>query len=275
MDPDELDTKLLRTFPGMIVRKDLAAKLKGAYAVPTYVLEFLLGKYCANPNEEVINAGLDKVKQTLEEHYLNPEKTEVVKSKVRETGSFKVLDRLKIRLVPSEDTYWGQLAGLNLNYIHVEEDLVRKYERLLLDGVWGINELGYDSTLSRKGNVEPFFLKGFVPVQLSANLVDKIIHARGQFTKEEWIDVLLRSVGLEPSEFTPRQHFLLLTRLVAFVETNINYVEFGPRSTGKSFSYRELSPHSLLISGGSGFLEREPLLSSPFEVLDSRFYVLR
>jgi len=250
MELDDLDKKLLNHFPGMIVRKDLAAKLKGAYPVPTYVLEFLLGKYCSNPNEEVINAGLQKVKETLEEHYLNPEKIEVIKHKIREIGSFKVLDRLKIRLVPSEDKYWGILTGLNLNYLHIEDELVRKNERMLLDGVWGINEIGYDSTLSRKGKVEPFFLKSFQPVQLSSHLIDKIIASRKEFTKEEWLNILLRSIGLEPTQFSKRQQMLLLTRLVVFVERNVNFVEFGPRSTGKSFCYRELSPHSILISGG-------------------------
>lgn len=250
MQLDDLDTKLLRLFPGMVVRKDLATKLKGAYAVPTYVLEFLLGKYCSNPNEDVINAGVAKVKQTLEEHYLNPEKTEVVKSKIKELGTFKVLDRLNIRLVPSEDKYWGQLSSLNLDYLHVSDELVRKNERMLLDGVWGIIEIGYDSTLSRKGNVEPFFLKNFQAVQLSTHLVEKIIEARKEFTKDEWLFVLMRSIGLEPTSFTPRQQMLLIARLVAFVERNINFVEFGPRSTGKSFCYRELSPHTLLISGG-------------------------
>ena len=250
MELDELDKKLLNYFPGMIVRKDLAAKLKGAYPVPTYVLEFLLGKYCSNPNEDVINAGLSKVKETLEDHYLNPEKTEVIKHKIREIGSFKILDRLKIRLVPSEDKYWGILTGLNLNYLHIEDELVRKNERMLLDGVWGINEIGYDPTLSRKGAIEPFYLKSFQPVQLSSNLVDKIISERKNFTKEEWIFLLLRSIGLEPTKFSERQRMLLLSRLVSFIERNINFVEFGPRSTGKSFCYRELSPHSILISGG-------------------------
>ncbi len=250
MELDNLDKKVLNLFPGMLVRKDLAAKLKGAYSVPTYVLEFLLGKYCSNPDEDVINAGLAKVKDTLENHYLNPEKIEVVKAKIRELGSFKILDRLRIRLVPSEDKYWGQLAGLNLNYVHVDDKLIYENERMLLDGVWGINELGYDSSLSRKGNVEPFVLRNFQPVQLAANLTDRIIEARKDLTKEEWIQVLLRSIGLEPSKFTERQRMLLIARLVSYVERNVNFVEFGPRSTGKSFSYRELSPHSILISGG-------------------------
>nr|MDO8112906.1 protease Lon-related BREX system protein BrxL [Candidatus Sigynarchaeota archaeon] len=250
MELDDIDKKVLKAFPGMVVRKDLASKLKGAYAVPTYVLEFLLGKYCSNPDEDVINAGMAKVRDTLENHYLNPEKIEVVKSKIRELGSYKILDRLRIRLLPSEDKYWGQLAGLNLNYIHVDDRMVHENERMLLDGVWGITEIGYDPSLSRKGNVEPFVLRNFQPVQLSANLADKIISLRKEFTKDEWIQVLLRSIGLEPSKFTPRQHMLLIARLVSYVERNINFVEFGPRSTGKSFAYRELSPHSILISGG-------------------------
>ncbi|MHA1756577.1 MAG: protease Lon-related BREX system protein BrxL [Promethearchaeota archaeon] len=250
MELDELDKKILRTYPGLIVRKDLAAKLKNAYPVPTYVLEFLLGRYCSNPNEEVIEIGLKKVKSTLEEHYLDPSKIEIIKSKIREQGRYKILDRLKVRLVASEDKYWGSLASMNLNFIHIDEALVRNNERLLLDGVWGIIEIGYDPGLSHKGRIEPFYLASFNPVQLSSQLAEKLIEKRHEFNKEEWISLLLRSVGLEPSKFSERQRFLLLLRLVPFVERNINSVEFGPRSTGKSFSYRELSPHSLLISGG-------------------------
>src|SRR5271157_2520892 len=250
MNLDDIDKKLLKIFPVMVVRKDLSAKLKGAYPVPMYVLEFLLGKYCSNPDEDVINAGISKVKNTLENHYLNPEKIEVVKSKIRELGSYKILDRLRIRLLPSEDKYWGQLSGLNLNYIHVDDKMVHNNERMLLDGVWGITEIGYDATLSRQGNVEPFILRNFQPVQLSTNLANKIIEGRKEFTKEEWIQIVLRSIGLEPSQFTERQQMLLITRLVPYVEKNVNMVEFGPRSTGKSFSYREFSPHSILISGG-------------------------
>ena len=250
MESDELDKKIMRTYPGLVVRKDLATKLKGAYPVPTYVLEFLLGRHCANPNEDVIQAGLKKVKQTLEDHYLNPEKVEVIKSKIREQGLYKVLDRLKVRLVPSEDKYWGALSSMNLNYIHIDEDLIQNNERLLLDGVWGISTIMYDPSLSHKGRTEPFVLSDFAPVQLSSDLATRMIAKRSEFTKDEWVRVVLRSIGLEPLKFTPRQQQLLLLRLVAFVERNVNYVEFGPRSTGKSFAYRELSPHSILISGG-------------------------
>ena len=247
---DELDNKILELFPGLIVRKDLASKLKKAYPVPTYVLEFLLGRYCSSPDQDVISFGLEKVRDTLENHYLNPEKVEIIKSKIRELGSYKILDRLKVRLMPSEDKYWGHLIGMNLNYIHIDEDLIHKNERLLLEGVWGINEISYDSTLSRKGKVEPFILTNFQPVQLTSQLASKIIEKRAEFSKDEWIKLLLRSIGLEPEKFSDRQKMLLLTRLLPFIERNLNYVEFGPRSTGKSFFYRELSPHSILISGG-------------------------
>ncbi len=213
-------------------------------------MEFLLGRYCSSPDDEVIHHGLDKVRSLLEEHYVNPEKVELIKSQIRTFGEYKVLDRFKLRLVPSEDTYWGELAGLNLRHIHITEDLVYDNERLLLDGVWGIITLGYDSSLSRRGKVEPFILKHFQPVQLSGNLAERLLEHRKEFTETEWIDILLRSVGLEPEKFNPRQQMHLIARLIPFVEHNINFVEFGPRSTGKSFAYRELSPHSILISGG-------------------------
>ncbi|GAB4318325.1 MAG: protease Lon-related BREX system protein BrxL [Promethearchaeota archaeon] len=249
-DLDALDQKLIVTFPGMIVRKDLAMKLKGAFAVPTYVLEFLLGRYCSSPNEEVIEAGLKTVRQLLEEHHLNPERVDVVKSKIREEGSFKVLDRLKVRLVPSEDKYWGHLLGLGLYFVHVEDAIIHQHERVLLEGVWGIIELQYDPSRSHRGRIEPFVLSQFNPVQLSGSYAQTVVEARKEFSRDEWLDLMLRSMGLEPAKFTPRQKMLLLARLLPFVERNFNYVEFGPRSTGKSFAYRELSPHSLLISGG-------------------------
>ncbi|MFW9996499.1 MAG: protease Lon-related BREX system protein BrxL [Candidatus Odinarchaeota archaeon] len=245
-----LDEKILQLFSGLVVRKDLASKLKGAYPIPTYVLEFLLGRYCSSPNEEVIEHGLKKVRELLEDHYVDPEKVEVIKSKIRESGTYKVLDRFKVRLIPSEDTYWGELSSLNLQYIHISDDIIENNERMLLDGVWGIITLGYDSSLSRRGRIEPFVLQDFQPVQLSSNLAEKLIDLRKEFSDDEWLELLLRSIGLEPEKFDPRQRMHLLSRLIPFVEHNINFVEFGPRSTGKSFSYRELSPHSILISGG-------------------------
>ncbi|MHA1228666.1 MAG: protease Lon-related BREX system protein BrxL [Candidatus Hodarchaeales archaeon] len=247
---DALDKKILETFPGLVVRKDLSSKLKGAFPIPTYVLEFLLGRYCSSPDDEVIQHGLDRVRSILEEHYVDPEKIELIKSQIRTFGEYKVLDRFKIRLVPSEDTYWGELVGLNLRYIHVNEDIIYDNERLLLDGIWGIITLSYDSSLSRHGKVEPFVLKNFQPVQLSGNLAEKLLDLRKEFSEKEWLELLLRSVGLEPKHFSSRQQMHLIARLIPFVEQNINFVEFGPRSTGKSFSYRELSPHSILISGG-------------------------
>ena len=244
------DQKFIENFSGLVVRKDLASRLKGAYPIPTYVLEFLLGRYCSSPNEEVIEHGMKEVRHLLEDHYVDPDKTEIIKSRIRESGEYKILDRLKVRLLPSEDTYWGETSSLNLKYIHINDELLFDNERLLLNGVWGIMTLGYDSTLSRNGKIEPFILRDFQPVQLSSNLADRVVEQRKNFTEEEWKYIILRSVGLEPEKFDDRQIMHLIARLVPFVEHNINYVEFGPRSTGKSFAYRELSPHSTLISGG-------------------------
>ena len=250
MSNQGLNEKIMKLFTGLIVRKDLATKLKGAYPIPTYVLEFLLGRYCSSSDEEVIVHGLLEVKRLLEDHYVAPEKIEIIKSRIRETGDYKVLDRLQVRLLSSENTYWGGVSSLNLNYVHLDDGILKDNDRLLLNGVWGIMTFGYDSTLSRDGKIEPFILKEFRPVQLSSNLAELVIKHRSKFSDDDWLKLLLRSIGLEPEKFNSRQQMHLLARLIPLIEHNVNFVEFGPRSTGKSFSYREISPHSILISGG-------------------------
>ncbi|RLI77129.1 ATP-dependent Lon protease [Archaeoglobales archaeon] len=251
MDLDELDNKTFECFEGKIVRKDLVSSLKGQINVPTYVLEYLLGKYCSSSDEEVIEAGLQEVKRILSEHYVRPDQVELFKAKVRELGKHQVIDKVKVRLVETEDKYWASLVNLQIDKVNIGEDLVYKYERLLAGGVWAVIELSYDSTFYHRNELRPFVIENIKPIQLaSGNVLKEIKEYRKDFTREEWLNLILRSTGLEPNVLSNRLKMLHIARLIPFVENNYNLVELGPRGTGKSYVYRELSPYSILVSGG-------------------------
>jgi ATP-dependent Lon protease len=252
MEPlDSLDTKALEHFPGRVVRKDLVSTLKGQVNVPVYVLEYLLGKYCASADEEVIQAGLQEVKRVLTEHYVRPDQSEWFKAQVREKSRHRVIDKVKVRLIETEDKYWAQLVNLGIDRVHIGEDLVQRYERLLGGGIWAIVELAYDPMLVHRGELRPFTIAELRPIQLAGGrLLEEIRGNRALFSREEWADLLLRSVGIEPSALSPRLKMLYLARLIPMVESNYNLVEFGPRGTGKSYAYREVSPYVILVSGG-------------------------
>lgn len=248
---DALDIKALEHFPGRVVRKDLVSTLKGQVNVPVYVLEYLLGKYCASADEEVIQAGLQEVKRILTEHYVRPDQSEWFKAQVREKGRHRVIDKVKVRLVETEDKYWAQLVNLGIDRVHIGEDLVRRYERLLGGGVWAVIDLAYDPMLVHRGEVRPFIVIELRPIQMAGGrLLDEVKEKRAFFSREEWLNLLLRSVGIEPSALSPRLKMLYLARLIPLVECNYNLVEFGPRGTGKSYAYREVSPYAILVSGG-------------------------
>jgi len=248
---DELDKKALRYFEGRIVRKDLVNTLKGQINVPTYVLEYLLGKYCSSSDDEVVEAGLQEVKKILSEHYVRPDQVELFKAKVRELGRHRVIDKVKVRLVETEDKYWANLVNLQIDKVNISEDLVYKYERLLAGGIWAIVDLSYDPTIYHKKELRPFVIEDIKPIQLaSGDVLKEVKECRKDFTREEWLDLILRSTGLEPNALSNRLKMLYLARLIPFVETNYNLVELGPRGTGKSYVYRELSPYSILVSGG-------------------------
>lgn len=250
-DLDNLDEKTLKDFYGKIVRKDLVNSIKGQINVPTYVLEYLLGKYCSSSDEEVIESGLQEVKRILSEHYIRPDHAELFKAKVREFGKHQVIDKVKVKLLETEDKYWGSLVNLQLDKVNIGEDLVYKYERLLAGGIWAIIDLRYDPTVYHKKELRPFVIEDIKPIQLaSGNILKEINECRSNFTLEEWLNLLLRSTGLEASEISNRLKMLNLVRLIPFVENNFNLVELGPRGTGKSYAYRELSPYSILVSGG-------------------------
>jgi ATP-dependent Lon protease len=250
MSMDELDRKALSLFPGKVVRKDLLGPLRKHLNVPAYVVEYLLGKYCSSADAEVIAEGIKEVKRILTENYVHPDQAELLKSKVRELGKYRVIDKVKVKLHETEDKYWAELVNLQLNYVNIKEDLIRRYERLLGGGLWGVVDLAYNPEILHKGIMRPFVIEQFRPIQLEVTALEDVKEKRSQFSKDEWIDFLIRSMGLEPSKMDYRLKMLNVCRLIPFVENNYNLVELGPRGTGKSYIYRELSPYSILVSGG-------------------------
>jgi len=247
---DELDRKLLDLFPGKVVRKDLIGPLKGQLNVPTYVLEYLLGKYCSSSDPKVIEAGLEEVKRILTENYVRPDQNELIKSKIKEKGRYKIIDKVKVKLQETEDKYWAELTNLQLTYVNIHENIINKYEKLLGGGVWAIVDMSYHPDIFHHGAVRPFVIDELHPIELAVTGLEEIKENRRHFTREEWIDVLLRSLGFEPTKFDKRLKMLLLCRIIPLVENNYNYVELGPRGTGKSYVYREISPYTILVSGG-------------------------
>lgn len=251
MVTDPLDEKVLGLFPGKVVRKDLLAPLKGEFNVPTYVLEYLLGKYCSSNDRAIVEEGLKEVRRTLTENYVRPDAPELFKSQVREQGTYRVIDKVRVRLAETENKYWSELVNLGVNHVHIEEQWLRRYERLLAGGIWAVVDLQYDPMLTdARGNIRPFVIRRVQPIQLAGIGLEEIRDKRASLTWDEWRDLILRSIGLEPAALTERAKMLYLLRLVPFVERNYNLVELGPRNTGKSYAFRDLSPYSILVSGG-------------------------
>ena len=237
-------------FEGRLVRKDLVLTLKGAFNVPVYVLEFLLGRYCGSNDLDAIKEGLEHVRDFLSTHYARPDEAEQIKALAKQRGTFRIIDKLIVRLMESEDRYWGELVNLNIKNINVSDHLLDSHPMLIGDGIWAEIELGYDGNITHKGIVRPFYIQGLKPIQLTRFHRDEFIEARRAMTRPEWMRLLLRSVGLEPDHFDSRLQLLLLCRLLAFVENNYNVVELGPRGTGKSFVFEQISPYATLVSGG-------------------------
>jgi len=248
---DPLDEKILGLFPGKVVRKDLVGPLKGEFNVPNYVLEYLLGRFCSSADPRVVEEGLQEVRRTLTENYVRPDAPELFKSQVRERGTYRVIDKVRVRLHETENKYWGELVNLGVNRVHIGEEWLRRYERLLAGGIWAAVDLEYDPMLTdARGAIRPFVIRQVRPIQLAGVGLDEVREKRAMLSRDEWRDLILRSVGLEPAALTERMKMLYLLRLLPFVERNYNLVELGPRNTGKSYVYRELSPYSILVSGG-------------------------
>ena len=246
-DPN-LDDLLNAHFAGRVVRKDLTKLVKEGANVPVYVLEYLLGNYCASNDPVVIEDGLATVKRVLAENYVRPDEAEKVKSTIRERGSLKVIDKVTVKLNEKRDVYEAILSNLGTKGVEIGPGTVRKYEKLLAGGIWSIITMQYFYEEGQKGS--PFIIDALNPIQMPNMDMDELFAGRGQFTEAQWIDVLLRSCGYEPTHFDERTKWHLLCRLVPLVENNYNVCELGPRGTGKSHIYKEISPNSILISGG-------------------------
>lgn len=247
--PSELDQKALAEFSGRIVRKDLVHDIKTGANVPTYVLEYLLGQYCATDDEQALQEGVETVKKIISKHYVRPDEAEFVKSEIRQRGRYRVIDKINVALDENADAYFASFVNLGLTDVEVNEHLVSKHEKLLGGGIWAIVDLEYIPE-NAGGPGSLFGIDEFKPIQVSRMDLAEVKAGRRQFTRDEWRDLLLQSVGFDPMHFSDREKLLLLTRLLPMCESNYNYVELGPRGTGKSYVYREMSPHSILISGG-------------------------
>jgi len=257
MELDTLDLIAARAFDGYIVRKDLAQQFRGRYPVPTYVGEFLLGRYCASTDDKEIAEGLEIVERQLRERAVRPGEEELFKSRAREKGSVKIIDLITARLDPYTDSYLVTLPSLRLNDVRIAPEMVQANERMLTGGFYAEIQLEYDATIAQEKNGRPFGLANLRPIQLSKhNVVDDLARGRLAFTTDEWKQFLLRSIGLEPSRFSARAQDVILLRMAPFVENNYNVVELGPRGTGKSHLYQQVSPYSHLVSGGKATVAR-------------------
>lgn len=245
---DLLDDKVNRIFAGRVVRKDLVRKVKVGANVPVFVLEYLLGKYCASSDEMAIQMGLQVVKDTLADNYIRPDESMKAQSKVKEKGRWTFIDKVKVRLVDSD--YWAELANFGHKYVHVPEHYVRDFDRLLTGGIWAQVEMRFEYDEENRGKY-PFWIDKITPIQLAAFQLDDFRKLRAEFTTDEWMDLMLRSMGYEPTVMDRRLKLLFLLRLVPLCEQNFNLVELGPRGTGKSYAVQEMSPYSSLLTGGT------------------------
>ncbi len=243
-----LDDLLNRHFAGRVVRKDLTKLVKEGANVPVYVLEYLLGSHCASTDEDLIQDGLQTVKRILSENYVRPDESEKVKSTIRERGSYKIIDKVTVTLNEKRDVYEAHLLNLGVKGAEITTSTVKKYEKLLAGGIWSIITMQYFFEEGQKGS--PFVVEELKPIQMPNLDLEEVFEGRRGFTEEQWIDALLRSCGYEPTHFEQRVKWHLLCRLVPLVENNFNVCELGPRNTGKSHIYKEISPNSILISGG-------------------------
>lgn len=243
-----LDALLNEHFQGKVVRKDLTKFLKEGANVPVYVLEYLLGIYCASDDEDVIQEGIKSVKDILSQNYVRPDEAEKVKSTIRERGSFKVIDKVTVKLNEKRDCYEAFLSNLGTKGVEISSNTVKEFDKLLVGGIWSIVSINYIYEEGQKGS--PFTISELKPIQMPNMDMETIYEGRRQLTEEQWLDVLMRSTGIEPTTLEERVKWHLLSRLIPLVENNYNLCELGPRGTGKSHVYKEISPNSILVSGG-------------------------
>ena len=242
--------KLRQNFDGKIVRKDLTKKIKEGANVPVYVLEFLLGQYCCSDDEEVIEKGVQTVKRILADNFVRPDEAQKILAKLRSNGSHTVIDMITVHLDIKRNRFFAEFSNLGLRDVPIEDEYPEQYDRLLCGGIWCIVQLEYEYNEEEKKNGYPIQIRKLTPIQMPHVDIEELKEGRKSFTKDEWIDIMLRSIGMEPDELTYREKWLLITRIIPLVENNFNLCELGPRSTGKSHLYKEISPNSILVSGG-------------------------
>ncbi len=250
----DLDNKLLNLFQGFVVRKDIVRSIKGSANVPVFVLEYLLANSCSTDDEDKIKEGVAHVQRILHDHYVNPDEADLLKAKIRETGHYKIIDKISVKLDPAKDKYWAEMSNLNVRDANIDDSIVGSHEKLMTGGIWAIIDVEYDPSQTIGSKIYPFVVSKIRPIQLSNFDDSRVRKCRTDFSNEEWLDVLMRSGGYEPKSdgMTERMKMLLLSRFIPLVESNFNLAELGPRSSGKSFVFKELSPYSMLVSGGQG-----------------------
>jgi ATP-dependent Lon protease len=261
---DQLDQLANAAFPGRVVRKDLVRRTKVGSNVPVYVLEYLLGKYCASDDPETVEIGLAEVNRQLTEHFVWPDEAGKAQAKLKQRGKHRVIDKVKVRFAEGEGRFWAELANFDSRYVHVPEETVYKYDRLLEGGVWAQVDLVYNEPDEGPiGSRRPFWIESLRPIQVAAFNLEEYRESRALLSRNDWLDLLVRSIGLEPTQYDTRVKLLVLVRLIPMAERNYNLVELGPRGTGKSFVYRETTPNAILVSGGKttvpqlfGYLDR-------------------
>ena len=251
---NDLDNKLLDNFRGFVVKKDLVRSVKVGANVPVFVLEYLIANSCSTDDEEKIKQGMANVKKILADHYVNPEESNLIQSRIREKGTYKIIDKISVKLDTKKDVYWAHLQNSNIKDGVISDEMVSAHDKMLLGGIWAIIDVEYDAYSKEGTNMHPFLIQDIKPIQLSSFDNSRLIEKRKEFSNEEWLNIILRSNGFEPDAegMTHRVKMLLLSRLIPMVESNFNFIELGPRSTGKSFVFKELTPYAVLISGGQG-----------------------
>jgi len=245
----ELDRKVTKVFAGKVVRKDLVRKVKVGANVPVFVLEYLLGKYCATDDAAAIEAGLRVVNITISSNFVRPDEANKVQSMVKDKGKHTLIDKVKVRYLSDDDKYWAELFNFGHKFVHVPEHFLRKYDRLLMGGIWAQIDIRHQYDEDAKGKRSPFWIDSIKPIQIASFDLAEYQNCRREFSTDEWLDLLLRTIGLEPQNFDRRLKILFLVRMIPLCEHNFNLVELGPRGTGKSYAYQEMSPYAILLTG--------------------------
>jgi ATP-dependent Lon protease len=249
MNDADLDRKSTRVFSGKVVRKDLVRKVKVGANVPVFVLEYLLGKYCATDDAAAIEAGLRVVNTTISSNFVRPDEANKAQSMVKDKGKHTLIDKVKVRYLSDDDKYWAELLNFGHKFVHVPEHFLREYDRLLMGGIWAQIDIRHQYDEDAKGKRSPFWIDSLKPIQIASFDLAEYQNCRREFSADEWLDLLLRTIGLEPQNFDRRLKMLFLVRMIPLCEHNYNLVELGPRGTGKSYAYQELSPYTILLTG--------------------------